>query len=549
MADPTPVTSVREREDQDQDDRAVRVRHIQQALDATYSRDPLDPSIAVVDGYGIDVRIDRGHLALSDGVGSHRRKRRYPRAQRTLKRLVIIGQSGSVSLDAIRWCADTGVSLSHVDPSGRVLFSTGIHRDSKDESKLRRMQALAGGTEVGAAIARELLTGKHAGQSGNLRTIFGLAALPDSLTVGHLQTAGTVEDLIGCEAKASADYFLQWSGVRIKFPHRDVGRIPDHWQTFTNRRPIHGRANSPINAADPINALLNYCYALAEVECRLAAIIMGLDPGIGFFHYDVRNRSSLALDLIEPIRPAVDAHILSLLSEHIFSRVDFVESRDGTCRILPPLTHQLASTMKMWARLVAPYAERVAHTLIESSPHQMRRRTPLTRTSKLASAYARGEGKPQSAGRIVRILNRCETCGTELHTGKRMCGPCDKQDNLKRFGERRARGQASMARLRASGNDPTQTPEARAQRARSLAEERERRNKWDSENPAAVRDVKVYERDVLPYLPAFSVGAIGKATGLSRSMSALIRRGERTPHPMYWTALEILIRETEPTDL
>ena len=49
-------------------------------------------------GYGIDVRVDRGHLLIEDGIAGDRRRSRLPRVGHGLKRLVVIGSDGSVSL-------------------------------------------------------------------------------------------------------------------------------------------------------------------------------------------------------------------------------------------------------------------------------------------------------------------------------------------------------------------------------------------------------------------------------------------------------------------
>src|SRR5260370_15637310 len=57
-------------------------------------------------GYGIQVRLDRGHLLLEDGIGADRRHTRLPRVGHALRRLVVIGSDGIVSLSAIRWLAD-----------------------------------------------------------------------------------------------------------------------------------------------------------------------------------------------------------------------------------------------------------------------------------------------------------------------------------------------------------------------------------------------------------------------------------------------------------
>jgi CRISPR-associated protein Cas1 len=51
-------------------------------------------------------------------------------------------------------------------------------------------------------------------------------------------------------------------------------------------------------------------YAILESEARLAISELGLDPGIGVLHADTRTRDSLACDLMEPIRPQVDAYLL-----------------------------------------------------------------------------------------------------------------------------------------------------------------------------------------------------------------------------------------------
>ena len=54
-------------------------------------------------GYGITVCVDRGHLILKDGIGAARREGRFSRVRHGLKRVVVIGSDGLVSLAALRW--------------------------------------------------------------------------------------------------------------------------------------------------------------------------------------------------------------------------------------------------------------------------------------------------------------------------------------------------------------------------------------------------------------------------------------------------------------
>lgn len=109
--------------------------------------------------------------------------------------------------------------------------------------------------------------------------------------------------------------------------------------------------------------MLNYLYRLAEIECVLACHATGLDPSLGFLHLDKPSRDSLALDLLEVVRPEIESYVLDRLQIGEFPRTYFHETRDGTCRLVAPLTHELAEQSPTWARILAPVAEEYARTL------------------------------------------------------------------------------------------------------------------------------------------------------------------------------------------
>src|SRR5215813_1580076 len=104
---------------------------------------PITPRHGVVTlfGYGINVRVDRGHLILQDGIGPARRDARFPRVGHGLRRLVMIGSDGFVSLAALRWLADQNASFVMLDRDGSVLITTGPV--SPSDARLRRAQSLA----------------------------------------------------------------------------------------------------------------------------------------------------------------------------------------------------------------------------------------------------------------------------------------------------------------------------------------------------------------------------------------------------------------------
>lgn len=70
-------------------------------------------------------------------------------------------------------------------------------------------------------------------------------------------------------------------------------------------------AGSQIDAGGNRSAVLrNYLFACLESEARLALLAHGCDPVMGVLHADQRNRDSLALDAMEPVRADVDAFLL-----------------------------------------------------------------------------------------------------------------------------------------------------------------------------------------------------------------------------------------------
>jgi len=96
-------------------------------LQLPQSHNSLTPRHGVVTlfGYGIQVRVDRGHLILQDGIGADRRYGRFPRVGHGLRRLVVIGADGMVSLAALRWLADQDAAFVMLERDGNVLATTG----------------------------------------------------------------------------------------------------------------------------------------------------------------------------------------------------------------------------------------------------------------------------------------------------------------------------------------------------------------------------------------------------------------------------------------
>ena len=77
---------------------------------------------------------------------------------------------------------------------------------------------------------------------------------------------------------------------------------------------------------------------------------------------DAPARDSLACDLMEPVRPEIDAWLLDWITREPLKREWFFEQRDGNCRLMGSFAARLSQTAPMWARAVAPLTEWVAPT-------------------------------------------------------------------------------------------------------------------------------------------------------------------------------------------
>lgn len=117
--------------------------------------------------------------------------------------------------------------------------------------------------------------------------------------------------LMGAEGAASARYYALW-GTLLQPPWKFSGR---------NRRP-------PL---DPVNALLSLGYTLAAHAVGRLAAQGGFENALGYLHSPAPGRPSLALDLLEPLRPWVDEWVLSLCCEGRLKIDDFTIERHSGC--------------------------------------------------------------------------------------------------------------------------------------------------------------------------------------------------------------------------
>ena len=201
--------------------------------------------------------------------------------------------------------------------------------------------------------------------------------------------AESIESLLGTEGSAAAAYFAQFNGM-IKVADDLDDQLPGAEvpakQIFNFN--FQGRNRRP--PTDPVNALLSLAYSLLSKDCLLAALAVGFDPYLGFYHKPRFGRPALALDLMEEFRPLIaESAVLSCINNRVVSEADFV--RAGQAVNLTPagrkrffnayeqrmnalLTHPIFDYKVSYRRALELQARLLAKTLTGEIPDY----TPLT---------------------------------------------------------------------------------------------------------------------------------------------------------------------------
>lgn len=488
----------------------TEIERWQSVLASIYGNARTTTPVIVADGYTVTISVHRGQLVIRDGIGRHARTRELYRSDRTVKRIVVLGHSGTITLDALRWCNDVGVTLAVIGRDGKLAAVT--TNPNPFDARIRRAQAAADGTELGDRIASFLITEKIRGQNAIL-TGWGIESPEIELYLKKLSKTATTAEVNEYESRSANSYFKEWSGrVRPVFRSSQNGRVPPAWlRPFGRRSPVT-RSSSRV-AGDPINAMLNYAYSLGEVIVRQNALILGIDPALGILHRDKRYRDSMVFDLIEPLRPVIDRDLIRYLETREFKRTDFIETPDGNCQLAEPITHTLAHYMPAWSSEIAPTVETVAHMLSTSATGKVRTRTPLTNMNGT---------NPTRAPRV------CRDCGNTVNNARSYwCEEC----RTLRAGKSRTERRKHDRRRNNSDNPKT---EAKRKTADAIAE-------WEAENlesfPLTIDD---YTVRIYPAISQLRPKEISEATGMSRGYASRIRHGQNIPHRRYWTALAAL---------
>ena len=315
-----------------------------------------NPAPLVLCGHGVSMRIENGALVIRDGFTHYPQRqaqyRHFPRDLDLPTRILLLDGSGTLSFDVLSWLAEQGVALARVKWSGEIATVASGTGYAADREKVAWQNETRGDNAKRLAFAADLIRQKVTASIATLEehipTSRAQAVAFDKARAGIARLATeTFDDLnaiFAIEGECASAYFAAWHGMPIAWTGEKRRPVPLGWQTYTGRSSLAtGVKPENRNASHPINAMLNYAYAVKLAQMQIQAIADGYDPTIGIMHNGKRGNPALILDLIESQRPVVDAVILKLVRDRRFSAADFILRTDGVCRLSPQLARMIAT--------------------------------------------------------------------------------------------------------------------------------------------------------------------------------------------------------------
>lgn len=221
-------------------------------------------------------------------------------------------------------CMENNVGVSFLNEYGN--FIARVTGKVKGNVLLRRTQyRYADDKEKSLEISKNFIIGKIVNcknvinrairDHGNVLNVHEMRNTVDKLisSIENVKRAKTADELRGLEGEAARTYFSRFNDIILQ-------QKEDFYYIDRSRRP----------PMDKLNAMLSYAYTLLTHEMENALETVGLDPYVGFFHTDRPGRVSLALDMIEELRPYMaERFVISLINKKQISPKGFIIKESG----------------------------------------------------------------------------------------------------------------------------------------------------------------------------------------------------------------------------
>lgn len=241
----------------------------------------------------------------------------------TLESIICFSYNGATTA-LMGKCAERNINLAFFSPYGKFLCRT-VGENHGNVLLRKKQYRMSDDKAASCGVARNFILGKVYNCRWSVdRTLRDHALRVDSekcqriiqyltSSLDRIRTEENLDSLRGIEGECASNYFSI-------FDELIINQKESFYFQGRNKRP-------PL---DKVNAMLSFGYTLLTNDCASALEGVGIDSFVGFMHRDRPGRKSLALDLMEELRPIlVDRFVLTLINNRQIKGEHFQTSASG----------------------------------------------------------------------------------------------------------------------------------------------------------------------------------------------------------------------------
>ncbi|MGP6220506.1 CRISPR-associated endonuclease Cas1 [Caldiplasma sukawensis] len=282
-------------------------------------------------GFGISIEVNKAHLTIrqKDNIVEFE-PHRIP-----YDSIIIDGHYGSISFEAMRWLSKHDVSIALLNWNRYLLSTTQPQETLNADLKIKQYEKYID-PELRIYIASKIVKQKVKSSIGLFKELSKFYDIDLTTINREIQRVDydNINSLMMYEGRIASAYWAELSKIFNSLA-KDFN--------FQSRKNLSYSWN--MNASDPINALLNYGYAILESMIRKDINAIGLDVSIGYLQEIAPSKHPLVYDLQELFRYVIDYSVIELLETKL-RKSDFITTENYHIRLKPDTAKLMIEKIK-----------------------------------------------------------------------------------------------------------------------------------------------------------------------------------------------------------
>ena len=305
-------------------------------------------------GFGTSINVDKRKLIIQNKL--KKQKLEFYPHKISHDSIIVDGHTGTITFEAMRWLSKHNIQLTLLNWDGNLLATTLPQAPNVGKLKINQYEKYLD-NKIRYELAEKIVDSKIESSINLLKEFsrfyeIDIEKVKNTIEkeyqsyqkIRNSSTKGSLSTLMFLEGRVAALYFENLAIIFSKLAPQF------HYEKRWERR---NRRN--YNAADEINALLNYSYSIIESEVKKSINTVGLDSTIGFLHEIYQSKTSLVYDIQELFRWLADLSVIQVLEEKKLAKSDFIITENYHVRLREKPAKMLVEKIKNNFNRKVPY--------------------------------------------------------------------------------------------------------------------------------------------------------------------------------------------------